>query len=101
MFNEENLLEIGSLSSKESYKDVKVSPKLETTQSDYLESFIQEFKPLFTDKPGSISLIERTINLTSDVPVRPKPYSMPYGVRESLRGDTQEMQDLSVIRVSN
>ena len=101
MFNEENLLEIGSLSSKESYKDVKVSPKLETTQSDDLESLIQKFKPLFTDKPGSTSLIEHTINLTSDVPVRSKPYSVPYGVRESLRNDIQEMQDLGIIRVSN
>ena len=101
MFNEENLLETGSLSSKESYKDVKVSPKLETTQSDDLESLIQEIEPLFTDKPGSTSLIEHTINLTSDVPVRSKPYSVPYGVRELLRNDIQEMQDLGIIRVSN
>ena len=49
MFNEESLLEIGSLSSKESFKDVKVSPKLGTTQSDDLESLIREFKPLFTE----------------------------------------------------
>ena len=26
---------------------------------------------------------------------------MPYGVRESLRSDIQEMQDLGIIRVSN
>ena len=101
MFNEENLLEIGSLKSKESYKDAKVSPKMETTQSDDLESLTQEFEPLFTDIPGSTSLIEHTINLTSDVPVRSKPYSVPCGVRESLRNDNQEMQDLGIIRVSN
>eukprot|EP00112_Aurelia_sp_Birch-Aquarium-sp1_P008203 Seg190.11 transcript_id=Seg190.11/GoldUCD/mRNA.D3Y31 product="Retrovirus-related Pol polyprotein from transposon 17.6" pseudo=true protein_id=Seg190.11/GoldUCD/D3Y31 len=101
MFHEENLLEIGSLSSKKSYKDVKVSPKLVTAQSDDLESLIQEFKPLFTDKPGSTRLIEHTIDLTSDVPVRSKPYSVTYGVRESLRSDIQEMQDLGIIRDSN
>ena len=76
MFHEENLLELGSLSSKESYKDVKVSPKLFTTQLDDLESLIQEFKPLFTDKLGSTSLIEHSINLTTDVPIRSKPYDI-------------------------
>ena len=97
IFHEESLLEIGGLGSKESYKDVKVSPKLVTTQSDDVEVLIQEFRPLFTDKPGSTSLIEHAINLTSDVPVRSKPYSVPYGVRKSLRSDIQEMQDLGLI----
>ena len=100
-FHEDKLLEIGSLSSKESYKDVKVSSKLSKTQSDGLESLIQEFKPLLTDKPGSTTLIEHSIKLTSDIPVRSKPYPVPYGVRESLRSDIQEMQDLGIIRVSN
>ena len=46
-------------------------------------------------------MIEHTINLTSEVPVRSKPYSVPYGVRESLRSDIQEMQDLGIIRAWN
>ena len=98
---EEGLLEICSVSSKENYKDVKVSPKLTSTQKDELESLIHEFRPLFTDKPGSTRLIEHSINLTNDVPVKSKPYSVPYGVRESLRSDIQEMQDLAITRVSN
>ena len=101
MLYEESLLEVYSLSWKENFKDIKVSPKLTSTQKDELESLIHEFKPLFTDKPGSNSLIERSTNLTSDVPVRSKPYSVPYGVRKSPKNDIQEMQDLSTIRVSN
>ncbi len=101
MFFEDNLIEINYLSSKESYKDVKVSPRLAKEQSDDLESLIQEFKPLFTDKPGPTSLIEHSIMLTSDVPVRSRPYPVAYGIRESLRNDMQEMKDLGVIRDSN
>ena len=101
MLYEESLLEVYSLSSKENFKDIKVSSKLTSKQKDELESLIHEFKPLFTDKPGSISLIEHSIYLTSDVPVRSKPYSVPYGVRKSLKNDIQEMQDLGIIRVSN
>ena len=101
ILDEESLPEVYSLSSRENYKDVKVPPKLTSTQKDELESLIHEFKPLFTDKPGSTSLIEHSINLTSDVPARSKPYSVPYGARESLWSDIQEMQDLGIIRVSN
>ena len=52
MLDEESLPEVYSLSSRENYKDVKVPPKLTSTQKDELESLIHEFKPLFTDKPG-------------------------------------------------
>ena len=57
-----------------------MSQKLEKALSDDLDTLIQEFKPLFSGKPGSTNLIEHTINLTSDVPVRSKPYSVPYAV---------------------
>ena len=67
----------------------------------YVVELRERLITLKIDKPGSISLVEHSIKLTSDVPVRSKPYSVPYGVRESLGSDIQEMQDLGLIRVSN
>lgn len=55
---------------------------------------------VFTDIPGTCDLVEHHINLTSDVPVRSKPYPFPYNLRMSLREDIEEMVELGVIQES-
>ena len=54
----------------------------------------------FTDIPGNANVIEHEIKLTSDEPMRWKPYVIPCNVRESLKGDVKVMLNMGVIRES-
>ena len=40
------------------------------------------------------------VKLTSEEPVRSRPYTVPYAVRQELKGEIKKMLDLGVIRVS-
>ena len=54
---------------------------------------------MFTEAPGSTSLAQHHIKLTSDQPVRSRPYPVPYSLRESLKKDITDM--MGVIRESS
>jgi hypothetical protein len=50
--------------------------------------------------PGDSNLTEHQIEVTSEEPIRSKPYAIPYNVRESLKEDIQAMLQMGVIRES-
>ena len=52
------------------------------------------------EAPGSTDLAQHHIKLTSDDPVRSKPYPVPYSTRESLKKniDIADMMKMGVIR---
>ncbi len=60
-----------------------------------MEDLIDQYEHIFTDMPGDSYLTEDQIGLTSDEPVRSKPYTIPYNVRESLK----DVLQMDVIRV--
>ena len=60
-----------------------------------------QFSSLFTEAPRTTNLVQHHIKLTSDEPVRSKPYPVPYSLRESLREDGDDMIRMGVIRESN
>ena len=53
---------------------------------------------MFTEAPGTTDLVQHHIKLTSDEPVRSRPYPVPYSMRESLRKDIADMIKMGVIR---
>ena len=55
---------------------------------------------MFTEAPGTTDLVQHHIKLTSDEPVRSRPYPVPYS-RESLRTDIADMIKIGVIRESS
>ncbi|GFO41266.1 Zinc finger protein [Plakobranchus ocellatus] len=55
----------------------------------------------FNDRPGTASTEEHCIELTSSIPVRQRPYPVPYAMRQNLRDELREMEDLGVIRKSS
>ena len=58
-----------------------------------------ELQSLLTEAPGTTSLAQHHIKLTSDQPVRSRPYPVPYSLRESLK-DITDMMKMGVIRES-
>ena len=79
--------------SLESVNDVVISKE----QSLWI---LQIFQSLFTDAPGTTSLAQHHIKLTSDQPVRSRPYPVPYSLRESLK-DITDMMKMGIIRESS
>jgi hypothetical protein len=80
--------------------DVKLGPGLTEEQKSELKAFMTDFSSRFSDVPGSTTLIEHEVSLTSDAPVRSKPYPIPFKARESLKKDIDDMKRLNIIRES-
>ena len=99
--DDNDFLEIGGYVAKESIADVKTGPGFNDTECAEFLDLAQEFSNLFTEALGTTSLVEHHMNLTSNAPVRSKPYPVPYSMRESLKKDIDDMMKMGVIRESN
>ncbi len=98
--DDEEFLELGPTTPKETAADVVLGEQLSEEQRVRLEDLIDRYEHIFTDLPGDSNLTEHQIELTSEEPVRSKPYVIPYNVRESLKEDIQAMLQMGVIRES-
>ena len=98
--DDENLLELGTVHSKETVGDVTFGQQLNREQKGQLQEVVKKYERIFTDVPGHANIIEHEVKLTSDEPVRSKPYTIPYNARESLKRDIRDMERMGVIRES-
>ena len=80
-------LEIGGYVAKESVNDVAIGDNFTHEQRAELMGLANQFRSLFTEAPGTTSLAQHHIKLTSDQPFRSRPYPVPYSLRESLKKD--------------
>ena len=74
--------------------------QLSDEQKDQLQGVVRKYEHIFTDVPGHANVIEHEVKLTSDEPIRSKPYTIPYSARESLKKDIQDIEKMGVIRES-
>ena len=63
---------------KEPINDAKVNNELNTQQKSELHDLLNAYSPMLTDLPGETNAIFHTINLTTNSPVRSRPYNVPY-----------------------
>ena len=98
---EVDFLELGGYVAKESIEDVATGPNLTDEQRTEFRDLAKQFTNLFTEAPGTKDLVQHHIKLTSDKPVRSRPYPVPYSIRESLRKDIADMIKMGVIRESS
>ena len=96
-----DFLEIGGYVAKESVNDVAIGDNLSHEQRAEFMDLANGFQSLFTEAPGTTSLAQHHIKLTSDQPVRSRPYPVPYSLRESLKKDITDMMKMGVIRESS
>src|SRR5678815_1655515 len=87
----EDVIVLGSCTPKESVKDIKIGPEIEEDKRSEIKEILSEFKHVFTDLPGKMDIVQHEINLTSQVPIKSKPYSIPYALRETLKKEVSEM----------
>ena len=77
-----DFLVIGGYVAKESVKDVAIGVNLSYEQRAEFMDLANKFQSLFTETPGTTSLAQHHIKLTSDQPVRSTPSPVPYSLRE-------------------
>ena len=68
-----DFLEIGGYVAKESVSDVTIGDNLSHEQRAEFMDLANEFQSLFTGAPGTTSLAQHHMKLTSDQPVRSRP----------------------------
>jgi len=96
-----DFLEIGGYVAKESVNDVAIGDNLSHEQTAEFMDLADEFQSLLTEARGTTSLAQHHIKLTSDQPVRSRPYPVPYSLRESLKNDIADMEKMGVITESS
>ncbi|GFO04409.1 Zinc finger protein [Plakobranchus ocellatus] len=89
----EALRELGGWGSEETVNDLKHGD-----ERRQLEEAALTYSSIFSKCPGTVSTEENCIELTSSIPVRQRPYLVPYAMRQTLRDELREMEDLGVIR---
>ena len=87
----EDLLELGCVSSVETVEDLHYVEKLNEDQKNELNGIIGGCKAIITDKPGACNLVKHAVKLTSEEPVRSRPCTVPYALRQELKGEIKKM----------
>ncbi|PFX22149.1 RNA-directed DNA polymerase from mobile element jockey [Stylophora pistillata] len=81
----------------QSVNNVAIGENLSHEQRAEFMDLANQFQSLFTEAPGTPSLAQHHIKLTSDQPVR----SVPYSLRESLKKGVTNLMKMGVIRESS
>ncbi|XP_038050657.1 uncharacterized protein LOC119723850 isoform X2 [Patiria miniata] len=85
---------------KEDMSDVHLGENLDDAQRADVDEILQRYTPVLTDLPGKTHIIEHTVHLTTDVPIRSKPYPTPQATREVIKKEIDSMLKLGVIEHS-
>ena len=99
--DDEKLLELGVLRSKESISDVCLGVELSREQQNEIMWVLGKREEIFTYIPGKTSIIEHRVHLIKDRPIRCWPYVLPYAVRGEIQEEIQKMINTGIVRESN
>ena len=61
---------------------------------------LDEFSDVFTDVPGRSNIEDHKVKLTSDEPVRSKPYPLPYVTKQQVADEVDKMLKMGVVEKS-
>ena len=94
------LQELPFSGSGENPDHVDLNPELSETQISQVRELIHSFPDVFTDAPGCTDLLEHDIRLSTETPIRMKPYPIPYSMIDTVNTEVSKMLDLGVIERS-
>ena len=83
--------------SQESISDVSINCELDEEQKNEVQNLLYEYSDVFTDIPGSTDIAEHDIVLTSQQPVRCRPYPVPYALKQEIKKEIDNMLRLDII----
>lgn len=80
---------------------VDVNPELKEEEKTKVRELLNDFPDVFSDKPGCTDLLEHEIRLSTDIPIRIKPYPIPYSLISTVNDEVTKMLELNVIEPSS
>lgn len=86
---------------KEGPIDVTVSAELTDDQCNDVHVLLDELSDVLSDLPGLTTLGVHQIKLTSDKPIRSKPYPLPFTLRDTVCEEVRKMLEAGVIEPSD
>nr|XP_006821682.1 PREDICTED: uncharacterized protein LOC102800522 [Saccoglossus kowalevskii] len=96
-----DLVETITIAGKESIKDVHIWEGFDDEQAKVVSMLLVKFADTLSDIPGKCRVGQHNIHLTSDVPIRSRPYPLPYALEKTVRDEIQTMLKIGVIEQSN
>ena len=86
------------ITKEENIEDVKFDPNLTQERKQQILSLFQEFQHILTTIPGTFSGdLMHSVPLTSNVPVRKKPYDLPFASKQIVEDEIKYMLELGII----
>ena len=93
-YNIEGLVESTSICDNESVELLNINPDLKKEQQSQVRQLVTNFASTFTGIPGCTTLLEHEFKLTTDTPVRGKPYPLPFNMIEAAKNEVRDMINL-------
>ncbi|VDI08977.1 Hypothetical predicted protein [Mytilus galloprovincialis] len=93
-------LEKASLA-KETLRDVHINEALKANETVKVQCLLDKFSHVLTDIPGRTNVLQHDIKLTSDDPVRFKPYPISYAMLDTVNKEVDKMIEMNIIERSD
>ena len=90
-----------SLDQTEFVEDVKICDDLFESQRVEAHALLSEFSEVFSDVPSKTNCIEHRIVLQNEVPVKLKPYPLPFASEQIVKDEVDSMLKAGVIQSSD
>ena len=99
-FDNDDVLELPHLEAKETVDDIMISHLLSASQITETKRLLGNYRDVLTDLPGSTLLGCHDIKLTTEQPIRSKPYPMPYSLIDTVNQEVDNMIRMNIIERS-
>ena len=80
---------------------VDVNPELTEEEKTKVRELLDDFPDVLSNEPGCTDLLEHEIRLSTDIPIRIKPYPIPYSLISTVNEEVTKMLELNVIEPSS
>lgn len=81
-------------------ENVNISDELGERETHDIKTLLCKYSDVLTDAPGLTTLAKHEIRLTSEKPVRTKPYPLPFTSRETVCEEVRRMLETGIIEPS-
>lgn len=95
------LVDTAPTQGEETIADVHVCEGLNSEQMKTVKQLLQQYSKTITDKPGRSKVGCHDIKLTSDQPVKSRPYKLPFAMIDKVGIEIQKMLDMGIIEPSD
>ena len=89
------------LKQKESVLDISINTNLNSNQKTEIHGLVDSFSDIFSDLPAKTNAIKHTIKVSSEEPVKLKPYPLPFSSEQVVREEINNMLLNDVIEPSD